>query len=201
LFEIKVFGSIFGVTTLNRFWYHLNQVPNTMAAADLADAFDTHVRTQWAALVSDDWTADVIEVDEVTSETNFATKATGLFGGTKSGTTNMPPYEVFVIRLFRTSKETRSGWKRICGVSEEDQSGGQLETAVQTELANLAARFDSNFTLTGGTVNPVIVRKTYSLPPVEELQDPSLWIVNFISDAQGQVQLSTQNTRKFGRGI
>lgn len=196
LFIVKVQSTFLGETMLNRFWYQAGVAPGTISVASLVTEFETQVSSTWADAVSTAWDGDRISIDEVTSLENFIDTVCTIGPGLRTGE-SMGPFMAMAIRLFRSTKETRSGWKRIAGVVELDQENGALTPAHLVILNALAADFKTVLTVDTNGVFPVIVRKTYSGTP-PELEEPSNWIYNVISQAAGLSNLTTQNTRKFG---
>lgn len=199
LFELKLFGDILGNATLNRFFYFLPQPPDTVEAVDVVFEFETKLAAIWEAAVSVDWDGTRVTCDEVTSIQNFFDSTTNIGPGTGVGV-NMPPYVSASIRLFRTTKETRSGWKRIGGILEEQQQNGALEVASLAAFNTLADGFADTLPSVGGSITPAIVRVTLD-PATGDPNPADEWVYNLVASAAANSNLSTQNTRKFGRGI
>lgn len=198
LFRIKLFGEIHGQQTLNVFWYYRAISPDTHDAVDVVAAFENGVAAHWEALVSSAWDGTLVECDELTSLSNFFTSATNIGPGTASGE-SLGPFVCFDIRLLRTTKETRSGRKRIAGVTENQQNAGVLESGTLTTLNLLAEDFDDALAVDLENIDPVIVRQTRD-PDTGELEPVTSWIYNLVADAEGQTNTTTQGTRKYNRG-
>lgn len=197
LFSLKLFSEFLGESMLNRFWYQAGVSPDTIDVLALIPAFTAMVSNEWEAVVSDDWTAVTVECDEVTSSQNFYTGNSNIGPGLITGDT-LGPNVAYSFRLNRATKATRSGWKRIAGVAESSQIDGVAATAQMILNDAFAAVLDNPLTVGIDAIYPVIVRKTYTGdPPV--LNDPTDWIYNIISGVSAKENLTTQNTRKYGR--
>ena len=123
----------------------------------------------------------------------------GEIGGTRAvGTLGdfLPPYVASAVRLSVATNVTRPGQKRFPFAMEGDNVNGKVQAPLVALVATLAAKYSTTITLGSpvatGVLVPQVVRKA-STPPV-----PSTW-----QDVVGAVinlNFSTQNTRKFGRG-
>ncbi len=194
LYEVTVTGSIGGIITKNVFWYFLTTIQKN--AEDVLASFKAKVETDWEALVSLNWSGTLIEVDEVTSDSNFFEESVAIVGEITGD--SLPPFNAFSITLSRTTKETRSGRKRLAGVAESQQSSGTLGASTLTLLDTLKTAFTDTLTVDGGGVGPVIVRKTFVDPPTvpPTLNPPEDWIYNPINDGVASNKVTTQNSRK-----
>jgi len=110
----------------------------------------------------------------------------------------MPPFTAWGFKLTRTNASTRNGSKRFWGVAEAD-------VAIGEPTAGVAARINAMSAFLG---NPFTVTPDYPTAPDIELQP-----VICRKDATGALitsqpvvsasfrAVTTQNTRKFGRGM
>jgi len=110
----------------------------------------------------------------------------------------LPPYASWAFQLRRTTAATRNGAKRFAGVSESQQINGEPTAGAALSLQSMASWLGnpSTLTLDNGVeidveIQPVICRKDNT---------GALIASQFVSSAQPR-GVSTQNTRKFGRGI
>ena len=198
LFKLVDYQTYTGQEVTNRYWYYSTVAPSTIPASEIADLWEA-IFTAWLPPVQSallDHTR--ITVDEVTSIANFVDRASALPNGTLIGP-GAPSYIAAKIRLFRTTKETRSGWKRIGVPREEDLLTNTWEAAYLNQLQALAAVMNDPLVATGGTAEPVLVRETKD-PVTGNPLAPSLWIYNLIATAAAEPNSTTQNTRKIGRG-
>jgi len=104
----------------------------------------------------------------------------------------MPPYAAWAFRKNRSLRRVRSGQIRVAGIPEGATNFGLSEATIDDDLAAFAAELGSEITDgTGGLYVPVIVSKN---PDNTVRQFSGIDSVEFVS-------VSTQNSRKYGRGI
>lgn len=197
LFEVRVFGTYLGVSMQNVFWYLGLFVPDTILAVTVQASFEAEVAVSWEGTVNAEWDGDRITIDEVTSVQNFLDASTSIGPGLVVGDA-MAPHACVGLRMLRETKATRSGWKRIAGVTETQITEGKLVAGGLTTFGTLLTDFRTDLVVGAETVEPVIVRKTFTgEPPV--LDPPSSWIYNTIGGGIVLEDLTTQNSRKFSR--
>lgn len=97
------------------------------------------------------------------------------------------------IRLDRTTKETRNGSKRFTGMVEENINGQRFENPFIAILDNLAVGLAAQISTVGAIFDPVIARA-----PVSPETD---WTINNVASAQASEDVSSQVSRKKGKGI
>lgn len=198
LFEIKDIQSRGTDQFLNVYWYYIDIPPGTLAASAVATAWET-IFSVWLPPVQPSTVLhDVIAVDEVTSGSNWIERPSVVPNGSLLGT----PLASFVsasIKLLRATKDTRNGWKRIPAGDEDTASGNDWTAGMIANLDNLAAVMNDYLDLGANRPDPVIVRKTYN-ETTGELNPPTMWIYNLVASAEAKTQMTTQNTRKRGRG-
>jgi hypothetical protein len=137
------------------------------------------------------------EADNLTNGIDFATDP--LFAGITGDQTGdtMAPMNAWGVTLERVSKLTRNGAKRIPGVDEATTTDG---TAVPTQQALL----DTMATVLGFSYAATINGNDFSLFPVivgVDLQGKrDLSRVQQVSGGVANYDVTTQNSRKFGRG-
>jgi len=108
----------------------------------------------------------------------------------------MPPYVAVAVRETVATRVTRPGQKRFWGVNEGDNTDGVLGGALQALVETLMAKFDSTITLGApvatGVLDPIVVHidRSTGLPTASQLVTGHVINTN----------LSTQNSRKIGRG-
>lgn len=108
----------------------------------------------------------------------------------------MPPYVVVAMRESVSSRVTRPGQKRFWGVNEGDNTDGVLGAGLSSLIDALAVKFDSVITLGApvatGTLAPIVVRIDRGTGDITASQNVDGHVIN--------PYLSTQNSRKVGRG-
>lgn len=106
---------------------------------------------------------------------------------------SLPPFCAWAFRLNRTTRVIRNGQKRFAGVPESLQDNGTITAAGLALAIPVADALSQNIeqTVPDGTWSPRIVHRNATIP------------VTYTAYAFGLAQyvsLSTQNTRKIGRG-
>lgn len=189
LYEVTLFQNNTTTEFLNVYWYWHDGNSNTQAVL-LAGLFDTGVLPQQAAIQHVNINFTNIRVKPIFGtgvEANLTpTTPAGLLVGTQ-----MNPAYAISLRLFRTTNETRSGWKRISGISEEVTNTNTFTAPYLTTVALLSLAIRLNLTSGLDTFIPQIVRKpNTTVPP-----DPN-WVINEISSAPAVDRPTTQSSRK-----
>lgn len=112
----------------------------------------------------------------------------------------LPPFCAWAFRLNRATRSVRNGQKRVGGVPEAFQVNGVETAAAEALLVPLGIAMGAIITepVSGGSFQPRILHKATEagpggVPPATPRADYAI--------SSGQyTRLSTQNTRKFGRG-
>jgi len=109
------------------------------------------------------------------------------------GSESLPPFVAWAFRLNRATRVVRNGQKRYAGVAESDQVNGEATGAALTRLNAVASALDDPLeqaTPDGSWV----LRIAHALGTIPETYTP--YPVASVSYSR----ISSQNTRKFGRG-
>lgn len=106
----------------------------------------------------------------------------------------LPGHIAASIRLFRSTRETRSGWKRVSGFSEGYIAGNTISSDLADALNALATGLGSRQTVVGyGFIDPVLVRP----PGTYAAGVQTGWVMNPVSSASAVLnRVTTQNSRK-----
>jgi len=103
-----------------------------------------------------------------------------------------PPFVCYAFRKNRLTRQTRSGQVRFAGVPEGAVNNGLAGVLVRDDLDELAEALGSTISDgLGNTFSPAIIRKTAT---------GGVAIINGIVNVE-YVSISSQVTRKYGRGI
>lgn len=172
--------------------YYYGGPTNAQTGADLGVAFIDDMLPVWAAIVVGGTTSVAIDVEGVHGAADLY-HADVTTGGTRVGEA-LPPYVAWAFRLNHAARGERNGYKRFGGVSETDVEFGVATSGVGSALDAMAGQLSAE--LPGDTPFwvPVIQRTQFELLPVDP---PTYW--TFVDATY--VSVSTQNTRKFGRGM
>ena len=101
-------------------------------------------------------------------------------------------------KLVRTDRSTRNGAKRFAGILEAQVTGNELSDPTNAGWVAIETALAADLAVTGSgggaaTLSPCIVR----FGGLDPLQITEL---NLVSEAQVRVNVTTQNSRKPGRG-
>ena len=204
VFEIAVSGQIAGQRVMNVMHYHVDSGAVGADGGDLAQAFWDDVKGWWRAVCIDGYTAafQLVTARDITDLTGaYGSYAIplGEQGGTRTTPAageGMPPFISMGVRLNVGSRITRPGQKRLGGFTEADQANGSFVSAVVTAGQTWGDTAIQTITLPApallAVLTPVVVRKN---------PDGSAAIWQPFTSAAASNVVTTQNTRKAGRGI
>lgn len=185
------------------FQYKVELMPDPGNAAEWAEGWWNFVKTTTRALCQSDQAGVFRNVKmrvpsepdgeygtyDIPSSEQAGTRSTGSGG-------QMPPYVAAGVQLVVGTRVTRPGQKRVPFVTEGDNTAGAMSAALQTSIAAWAAVITAPMVLSapvaGNKLIPSVVSKdangaiTASQPITGYLINPNL---------------TTQNSRKIGRGI
>ena len=191
LFKVTMSGSYVSQVWNNVFWYYNTTGVGNLNLPNVADSFDSEVTPDMAAAMNANVTLTNIRVAHVNGELADYNRTPSVTSGTNAGA-DCPPFIAAGIRLLRTTKETRNGYKRIVGMVEEDMTATTWLGGYQTLLSNLATAIEEALDMGGSLDNldPVIVRTV----------TPTSWVYNPLAGTQIVARPTTQNSRKVGTG-
>lgn len=205
-YEVVIRSQIAASQVRNVFWYR--QLTGSEGAEQLAPNVETQLIEKMRAVTS---TATQFTGYSVRNhydpvdfyDENFSPVRAGLRTGDRT-----PTMLAIAFRTLRRRTDMRHGFKRIGGIAENDLFGDSFSAALGLLLDDLAAEFSSDQSSVGvaSTWNPVIVRRepyttesgkiAYRVPALIGADD------YYVADRwEKQILLTTQNTRKAGRGI
>lgn len=193
LYEVVDHQSIIGISVAN-VYYYINiddlTAPNW---SDVADSFDTNLKIAIKAAQSTSITHDTTEVTQLNVADNYGEQVSDIGAGTRTGA-GTPTWLAAAFKFVRTTRDIRSGGKRICGMLEADTNGNVWETAYQTVLGTLAVAMGNNIIASGTTLRPCIVSK---IDPVTKLYlpDPTDWRFTLVSSVAVNPNVRHQDGR------
>ena len=193
LYELIVNQESEGQVCLNVFWYRATDGMDALGL-DLAIQFNTVVIPDWLIFVSN--TVEIIDiiVRNVGTANVDQVLPVGEFGD-KVGPT-MPIFNAATATLIRNSKDAGTGHKRVGGILEADVTNGLLVPPGSGEWTTLVDHFDQLLSGPGPSdFEPVLVNRK-SLDPF-----PPDFQYAVIVDVEAKARISSQNTRKIGRGV
>lgn len=204
LIEVSNVGSAFSSQMRNVWQYRVESTVFGLTAEALGEAWWNHVKTVMRALPTVNYnelfqSVEVRELNNPTGDYGTYSIPSGEWAGTRAAPTNpelLPPFCAASLRLTVSSRLTRPGAKRFVGLVESDQNGGILVAGVITLLNNI-----------GGVVTAPIVlgapAATVSLTPVIVKKGTGGSVLSHqpITGYLAGSRVTTQNTRKFYRGV
>lgn len=196
--------TLFGQEVLNVYWYEMATDFGGATALEIAENWWTAMGTYIRAVQHTALNHVSITAESIDGSMDFATytiPAGGENGAIGTGDC-MPPFTTFSITLVPENRSVRPGGKRIAGVPEGVvATGGVVDSGVMADLIILADEMADqlNFLLALDAYVPVIVGFPH---PVSPTGRPARLSRVEVRVASGSVSpyVSTQNTRKYGRG-
>lgn len=190
---VSLYGS---VNARNVFYYLVTSLTGAVTLNEVADDWFNSFDESLKAVTNEGITFSAVEMLNFTNGIDFDTLAlTGELGGVAGEI--LPPYAAWGFRYNRASAMSRHGYKRFIGVSESQQQAGVATAGAQTLLGNLAAVLDNTVVIGGASGNANIEPRIMSFWLGKQLRETP---VDFPVASVSYVGLTTQNTRKFGRG-
>lgn len=190
--------------TMNLVWqYEIDTIPPSVNAVQLAEGWWNHVKAATRGLAFSSFgnvfrTVRLRQLNNALGDYAEYDVPIAEQAGSRSATTSdqMPPYVAVGVRLVVGTRVTRPGQKRIPFVLEGDNVAGVLGSALQTVVQTYMNTMQVPMTLgapaaTVGLI-PIVTRKDGS-GTVTAWQPITGYLIN--------ANLTTQNSRKFGRGI
>ena len=114
----------------------------------------------------------------------------------------LPVFVAAKVQLVRQTRATRHGWKRVAGMAEASANGDTLTPTYRTNLQNaINALYPTTFTL--DSVEFPATRSITFQPIIWGDNDPAYPQGRYSAIANAVVSdlMTTQNTRKRGRGV
>lgn len=186
LYEV-ILDQSYGTEKVKNVFHYLH----TLGDDDLQDlcglAFDEDVMAGLAALLNVVLTFDEIRCANITGELADVTRIPSENNGDVTGDAS-PAMVACSFRYQRTTKETRNGGKRFCGMVEGNINVNTFESAYFTAMQAVATTLATDISTVGGIFSPVILRK----PDIE-----GVWLYNDVANVIALNRVTTQNSRKF----
>jgi len=118
----------------------------------------------------------------------------------------MPPMVAIAYQSEQVRRDIRRGQKRFAGLVEAVANGGVIEAAFNADLTAIASGLGQTLVTTDADYSPVVVQRVREVDPVTDVVTYRLPTSQgeaeyFVADAWTyKPNLTTQNTRKIGRG-
>ena len=190
--ELTLYQRYASTVEVRNILHYVVQAVGTSEEEGLVNAFIAGVLSDMRAVQSSAVTHYKMTVLNLTDGLSFADV---ILSPTQSGLLAgecLPPHDAWAFRKNRLSRTTRSGQFRVCGIPEGAQANGIASATITDDLATLADSLaDTLSDGVGGSYAPCIVRKTLA---------GGVDTINGVLSVE-YTAVSTQNTRKFGRGV
>lgn len=174
---------------MNRYFYRTALTPNVPIIDELLAEFEAEIvplvnAMQHSACLN--VRLDGIAIEDIFFST-LSLSGTGVWAGQPS-----PSYNAFSFLLQRSNASTKSGGKRIGGLSEDVMVGNfrWVDASIIVPCDNYAEALDDVLTTTSGTFSPVLVK----FDPL----NPGVVLADQLIASASYSRLTTQNTRKGG---
>jgi|SRR6185369_1092498 len=184
--------SFLGMTARNVYWYRQTEGTETDAAA-LGNLFANNIMPSICAFQTTEVVHDHIYIENQALVGDFADiyPVSGNVGVVANIT--MPPFVAAAFRLNRSVRGIHNGQKRYAGFPEEGAVNGILNPSYTTLMDTLAALIGSD-----------LANDDLSLiyePVIRHQTTPTSGVYGYIRVASAVfTRISSQNTRKYGRG-
>lgn len=178
-------------------YFNDDPTPADPAADDLISGFLGDIIPAWTALINSRVSVIEISARRLNNITDFSTQTLSTPGArVGDSSTN---FAAFKVNKNRLTKETRSGWMNIMGVSEDDTSpsGQVLEAASLARLNTLAVALQTELTPTVNRFKPVIIGNRYNYATTPPTLNPEAsWVYNLIQTITSAPKVTSQVSRK-----
>lgn len=202
--DVTLKAAIGNSAMLTVFSYNVLELVGTPTAVNYGEAWWNHVKTTTRALqlsaFGDIFSSVVVrELNNPSGELGEFDIPTGERAGTRSApaqSNGMPLFVAAGARLTVATRLTRPGQKRMYGLAEEDNVTGAMQSAYKALFTSWLNVITSPMTL-GAPAAGVV------LAPAVFKRDPSGTVVaaQVVTGYVINNNLTSQTTRKFGRGI
>lgn len=160
-------------------------------AAQLATFVIGNVLPAILPFASDQLEFGQVETFNYDNTADFDVQDSGGLTGAVTGDCN-PPFVAFGFELVRATRECHNGSKRVPGVPAASITNGVVNSGVLPDLATFATAYGATQSGGGIDYSPVIFRKPSPAIPAG---------VAFVTNGAIYKRITSQGSRKFGRGI
>lgn len=215
VYQVRMLTTLYGQECNNVFFYQ--QIEDDAAGLSQAQFLAQQFRTDFctsggylnAAFFMVDWVLQSVNVINLYDLDDIGSVLDGVTAIGTQTTGGMPPMNAVGFHTPQVTRNIRRGQKRFPAVSEEHQAQGVWDSDQDTYLASLADGLGANIEFQGSPGDsrwqPVVVKRiketdeqgkvTYRLP--ENVGETDLFYAGTWSVIP---QVTTQNSRKIGRG-
>jgi hypothetical protein len=197
IIQVTLRGTLYGQRVLNVFHYKVTDVTGAVDYDLIAGTCLSKLTSDITPIQVSAMTWERCDLDNLTDGLSFGS-ATGTFNGVLA-TEGFAPFAAWYFRLNRSTKLTRSGGKRIAGVPENEVSNGTAESSFIPTLAVAAG--EMLLPINWNFLSAPVGSGSMELGILGRNPDGTFDLSRFngVSGIE-YVSVSTQNSRKFGRG-
>jgi len=202
--QFSVTGDIMNQTWTNVYTYKVVVWPGSVTGEQAGEAFWDHIKTVYRALLPVGWASAFTSVtvrDLSNTAGDYAVYGipTAERAGTRANPSGniLPPFLAVGVRLNVASRVTRPGQKRFAGMYEVDSDG-------DTVNATFASLVEDIMDVMVGPIVLGAPAATVSLDSIVVKRSPvdgSVLADQYVTSYTVNNQITSQNTRKIGRGI
>lgn len=187
---------------LNVYFYRVETLGASVDYQNLSDAFQLQVRDIVRNIQVSSLTHDSVIIKNLSNGVDIFEEADQVAGDTVVTGDPLASFYALGYRLVRSTAATRHGAKRIAGIPEGAVTGNSI-TAISTQNTAIEAALGGVVEVDAGgdfdfVLQPVIVGRYPQGDPNAGQLD--LTNVNDVASAQF-IRVTTQNSRKLGRGV
>lgn len=190
IYKITLEQDYFSQRVINTFFYEHTSLEDDLQLFCM-NAFEEDVLPEIAAIQDETLTYFSLRCANVTGLLADVAKLPSPAQGDRT----LVPINSFTaagIRLNRTTKETRNGYKRFAGMGEEDTDGNTWTSTYTLLLIALAEVLDDIISIGVSSFYPVVAK--------EKPLVPGTWITNRIASCTVNPFITSQVSRKRGAG-
>lgn len=217
IYAVGVYQTLNSQRIINVFYYRqfvpFDIIGTGTRAAALGVSFRNNVIPDWRNAAITQLVFDRIEVENLFDDTDVWTDLLSVTGNRTppSGTTNeyLPTFMALGVTLDGSGKHVRNGKKRFAGLWEGDNVNGFTAAGVIAAYQPLITRLSQKRDYGGVTLadgfEPVIVQRVKEMVADQEKyrlpRTQAEAVFKVVTDAALSVILTTQNSRKIGKGV
>jgi hypothetical protein len=197
LVKITSCSNILSQDACNVFYYLVAAWTGNLTILEALEQWQEQVATPIAGQLAQDLDIGELSWNNVDSPAESGSISGGFYGTAAEGPVSA--FTAVSVRLFGTTAVTRSGWKRIAGVVESSVASGVISPTVLAIFQDWA---DESIVIPltaplSGTPDMVLIPVVVGRNTDGSLNTAA---VNPLASAVVQNLMTTQNTRKVGRG-
>ena len=195
IYEVKDYYTI-GSTECLSTWFYRITIVSQPSAAQLATNFASEVLDNLVDVQGDNVNHHTLEVIDYMDDSNFGTFSIDV-DGSISISNALPHFVCAGLRLLRSSRDMRSGWKRIGGQDESQAEGNQWSSAYKAILDSKVSGIIQDINIDLVALQLVVVRNrpTVSDPDIDP-EDATTWRYTNVLSGEWVPYVTTQNSRK-----